>query len=296
MIFQMVGPLGVREFLRDSGAMTSENLVDVAGVDAEGLRFQRACFGPRSAPDLMDVQLYVCADLDAFRRQKLIRARTIAACRYFGADRGAKAWRADRKRFGIDACDIYGLSEVMGPDSRRNRAHQRWTDLLGRSFIPKLWTAQRQPAAEREEGELVFTSLTKEAMPVIRYRTRDLDAADAGQRHRHAADGQDRRPLRRHAHRARRQCLSLASREMILRCGRPGAALRDRIDPAKSPRRNSYRGRSPRGVATNPQPASAASRRETEDHIGILADIRVLPCGSLARIGRQRHNTVRDLR
>ena len=58
-----------------------------------------------------------------------------------------------------------------------------------------------------EEGELVFTSLTKQAMPVIRYRTRDLTRLLPGTARTHAADGEDHRPHRRHDDPARRQPL-----------------------------------------------------------------------------------------
>ncbi|SCE19480.1 phenylacetate-CoA ligase [Streptomyces sp. DpondAA-D4] len=79
-------------------------------------------------------------------------------------------------RFAIDAVDIYGLSEVMGPGVAQECVETKdglhiWED----HFYPEVvdpFTGEVQP--DGEEGELVFTSLTKEAMPVIRYRTRDL--------------------------------------------------------------------------------------------------------------------------
>ena len=78
--------------------------------------------------------------------------------------------------FNIDACDIYGLSEVMGPGVAQEFARTKegptiWED----HFIAEIVDpASGRVAGEGEQGELVFTSLTKEAMPVIRYRTRDL--------------------------------------------------------------------------------------------------------------------------
>jgi phenylacetate-CoA ligase len=78
--------------------------------------------------------------------------------------------------FNIDACDIYGLSEVMGPGVAQEFARTKdgptiWED----HFIAEIVDpASGQLAADGDRGELVFTSLTKEAMPVIRYRTCDL--------------------------------------------------------------------------------------------------------------------------
>jgi phenylacetate-CoA ligase len=78
--------------------------------------------------------------------------------------------------FGIDALDIYGLSEVMGPGVASECVETKdgatiWED----HFYPEIIDPQTgQVLPEGEEGELVFTTLTKEALPVIRYRTRDL--------------------------------------------------------------------------------------------------------------------------
>ena len=77
---------------------------------------------------------------------------------------------------GIDAVDIYGLSEVMGPGVASECVESKdgpvvWED----HFYPEIINPDTgELVADGEEGELVFTSLTKEAMPIIRYRTRDL--------------------------------------------------------------------------------------------------------------------------
>jgi phenylacetate-CoA ligase len=77
---------------------------------------------------------------------------------------------------GIDAVDIYGLSEVMGPGVASECVETKdgpviWED----HFYPEIIDPETgEPVADGEEGELVFTSLTKEALPIIRYRTRDL--------------------------------------------------------------------------------------------------------------------------
>jgi phenylacetate-CoA ligase len=77
---------------------------------------------------------------------------------------------------GIDAVDIYGLSEVMGPGVANECVETKdgptiWED----HFYPEIIHPDTgEPVADGELGELVFTSLTKEALPIIRYRTRDL--------------------------------------------------------------------------------------------------------------------------
>jgi phenylacetate-CoA ligase len=76
----------------------------------------------------------------------------------------------------MHAVDIYGLSEVMGPGVANECVETKdGLHSLGGSFLSGGdRSAERRGAARGEQGELVFTSLTKEAMPVIRYRTRDL--------------------------------------------------------------------------------------------------------------------------
>jgi phenylacetate-CoA ligase len=84
--------------------------------------------------------------------------------------------RAVQDRAGIRAVDIYGLSEVMGPGVSQEAGETQdglhvWED----HFLPEVVDpVTLEPLPEGEEGELVFTSLTKQAMPVVRYRTRDL--------------------------------------------------------------------------------------------------------------------------
>ena len=79
-------------------------------------------------------------------------------------------------RMDIDAVDIYGLSEVMGPGVANECVETKdgptiWED----HFYPEIIHPDTgEPVADGEMGELVFTSLTKEALPIIRYRTRDL--------------------------------------------------------------------------------------------------------------------------
>jgi phenylacetate-CoA ligase len=95
----------------------------------------------------------------------------------FGAEPWTEAMRAEiEARAGIDAVDIYGLSEVMGPGVASECVESKdgpviWED----HFYPEIIDPDTgEVLPEGSEGELVFTSLTKEALPVIRYRTRDL--------------------------------------------------------------------------------------------------------------------------
>ena len=94
---------------------------------------------------------------------------------------GAEPWtdemrRAVEARTRLKAVDIYGLSEVMGPGVSQEAAETQdglhvWED----HFLPEIVDPLTlEPVPDGEEGELVFTTLTKQAMPVIRYRTRDL--------------------------------------------------------------------------------------------------------------------------
>jgi phenylacetate-CoA ligase len=94
---------------------------------------------------------------------------------------GAEPWTNDMRkaieqRLDIDAVDIYGLSEVMGPGVANECVETKdgptiWED----HFYPEIIDPETGvPVADGQIGELVFTSLTKEALPIIRYRTRDL--------------------------------------------------------------------------------------------------------------------------
>ena len=94
---------------------------------------------------------------------------------------GAEPWTAEmraeiERRFGLDAVDIYGLSEVMGPGVANECIETKdgptvWED----HFYPEIINPETgEVLPDGEFGELVFTSLTKEALPIIRYRTRDL--------------------------------------------------------------------------------------------------------------------------
>jgi phenylacetate-CoA ligase len=129
-------------------------------------------------PDIIMVTpSYMLAILDEFKRQGIDARSTSLRIGIFGAEPWGNGMRAEiETAFDIDACDIYGLSEVMGPGVAQEFARTKdgptiWED----HFIAEIVDpASGEVLAEGEQGELVFTSLTKEAMPVVRYRTRDL--------------------------------------------------------------------------------------------------------------------------
>ncbi|MFC8286375.1 phenylacetate--CoA ligase PaaK [Streptomyces cyaneofuscatus] len=126
---------------------------------------------------IMITPSYMLTLLDEFERQGFDPRTTSLKVGIFGAEPWTDAMRREiEDRFAIDAVDIYGLSEVMGPGVAQECVETKdglhiWED----HFYPEVvdpFTGEVLP--DGEEGELVFTSLTKEAMPVIRYRTRDL--------------------------------------------------------------------------------------------------------------------------
>ncbi|MDE8347162.1 MAG: AMP-binding protein [Acidocella sp.] len=129
-------------------------------------------------PDIIMVTpSYMLTILDEFHKQGLDPRATSLKIGIFGAEPWTDAMRHEiESAFGIDAVDIYGLSEVMGPGVASESAIMKdgptiWEDHFYPEIINPITGAV---LPDGEIGELVFTSLTKQAMPVIRYRTRDL--------------------------------------------------------------------------------------------------------------------------
>src|SRR4051794_20225806 len=126
---------------------------------------------------IMVTPSYMLAILDEYRRINLDPKKSPLRIGIFGAEPWTNAMRAEiEEAFDMNAVDIYGLSEVMGPGVANECVEAKdglhiWED----HFYPEIIDpASGEVLPEGEQGELVFTSLTKEAMPVIRYRTRDL--------------------------------------------------------------------------------------------------------------------------
>jgi phenylacetate-CoA ligase len=129
-------------------------------------------------PDIIMVTpSYMLAIADEFDRQGLDPITSSLRLGIFGAEPWTNEMRREiEARMGIDAVDIYGLSEVMGPGVANECLETKdgptiWED----HFYPEIVNPETgEPVADGEQGELVFTSLTKEALPIVRYRTRDL--------------------------------------------------------------------------------------------------------------------------
>lgn len=126
---------------------------------------------------IMITPSYMLTLLDEFERQGVDPRASSLKVGIFGAEPWTEQMRSEiEERFALDAVDIYGLSEVMGPGVAQECAETKdglhiWED----HFFPEVidpFTEQVLPEGER--GELLFTSLTKQALPIIRYRTRDL--------------------------------------------------------------------------------------------------------------------------
>src|SRR5437016_12733290 len=129
-------------------------------------------------PDIIMVTpSYMLAILDEMERQGDDPAASSLRFGIFGAEPWTNEMRAEMEaRAGLDATDIYGLSEVIGPGVAQECVETKdglhiWED----HFYPEVIDPQTgEVMPEGEKGELVFTTLTKEALPMIRYRTRDL--------------------------------------------------------------------------------------------------------------------------
>ena len=97
---------------------------------------------------------------------------------------GAEPWTVEmrmeiERKLKINAFDIYGLCEILGPGVAMECIHHSGLHIYEDHFLPEILDpATDKPAADGETGELIFTTLTKEAMPLIRYRTKDLTSMD----------------------------------------------------------------------------------------------------------------------
>jgi phenylacetate-CoA ligase len=248
---------------------------------------------------IMVTPSYMLAILDEFRRQGCEPRSTSLRIGIFGAEPWGEGMRAEiESAFGIDACDIYGLSEVMGPGVAQEFVATKdgptiWED----HFLPEIidpLTGSRM--GEGERGELVFTSLTKEALPIIRYRTRDLTCLLPG----------SVTAMRRMAKISGRSDDMLIVRgvnvfpsqveEVILGCA--GLAPHYEIEITRPNRLDEIciivEARAELAGAALPVQAQLLAAR-LKDHVGISADIRIVASGSLARsAGKASH--VRDRR
>ncbi|WP_147126292.1 phenylacetate--CoA ligase PaaK [Shimia ponticola] len=129
------------------------------------------------ATTIMVTPSYVLSILDEYRAQGRDPRESSLQVGIFGAEPWTNAMRTEiEEAFDMHAVDIYGLSEIIGPGVANECVETKdglhiWED----HFYPEVINPETgEPVADGELGELVFTSLTKEAFPIIRYRTRDL--------------------------------------------------------------------------------------------------------------------------
>ena len=135
-------------------------------------------------PDvIMVTPSYLLTVIDEFERQGIDPRSTSLKVGIFGAEPWTEQMRTEiEDRMDIHAVDIYGLSEVMGPGVSQECVETKdglhiWED----HFLPEVVDPiDGTPLRDGEQGELLFTSLTKEALPIIRYRTRDLTTLRPG--------------------------------------------------------------------------------------------------------------------
>lgn len=149
-------------------------VVPISGGMTERQVTLMADFKPRI---IMVTPSYMLSILDEFRRQGVDPRECSLAVGIFGAEPWTNAMRSEiEAAFDMHAVDIYGLSEVMGPGVANECVETKdglhvWED----HFYPEIINPETgEPVADGEMGELVFTTLTKEGLPIIRYRTRDL--------------------------------------------------------------------------------------------------------------------------
>jgi phenylacetate-CoA ligase len=126
---------------------------------------------------IMVTPSYMLNILEEFHRQGLNPRESSLQTAIFGAEPWTNAMRLEiEQAFDMHAVDIYGLSEIMGPGVANECVETKdglhiWED----HFFPEVIDpVTGEPVADGQEGELVFTTLTKEGLPMIRYRTRDL--------------------------------------------------------------------------------------------------------------------------
>jgi phenylacetate-CoA ligase len=240
-------------------------------------------------PDIITVTpSYMLSILDEFKRQGLDPRLTSLKVGIFGAEPWTNGMREEIERaFDMHAVDIYGLSEVIGPGvacecvETKDGLHL-WED----HFYPEIIdpeTGRVLPDGER--GELVFTSLTKEAMPIIRYRTRDLTRLLPG----------TARTMRRMEKVTGRSDDMMIVRgvnvfptqieEQILRV--PGLSGHYQVVLTRENRLDAMQvlvEATPDAVSTEARAAAAAQlARLVKDHIGSSADITVLEPGGVER-------------
>lgn len=252
------------------------------------------------APEIIMVTpSYMLSILDEFRKQGVDPRTSSLRIGIFGAEPWTDSMRDEiEQAFDIQASDIYGLSEVMGPGVAQEFGGTRegltiWED----HFYPEIINPETgEVLPDGEEGELVFTSLTKEALPIIRYRTRDLTRLMPG----------TRTPMRRMAKITGRSDDMLIIRgvnvfptqieEQILKCS--GLAPHFLIEITRPDRLDEVKitvEARPGLEQTDYGPQGRLLGTCLKDNVGITVQVVVVPSGTLER-STGKAARVRDLR
>jgi phenylacetate-CoA ligase len=247
---------------------------------------------------IMITPSYMLSVLDEFRRQGIDPRSSSLRYGIFGAEPWTESMRREiEQAFDIQASDIYGLSEVMGPGVAQEFAGDSGPTIWEDHFLAEIVDpATGEVLPDGAEGELVFTSLTKQALPIIRYRTRDLTRLLPGVH----------TPMRRMAKITGRSDDMLIIRgvnvfpsqveEQVLKC--PGLAPHFLIEISRPGRMDevTIHVEVRAGVAPDEQAAQGKLLSAyIKEVIGISARTQIAPADSLARsTGKASH--VRDLR
>jgi phenylacetate-CoA ligase len=248
---------------------------------------------------IMMTPSYLLSILDEFKRRGIDPRSTSLRYGIFGAEPWTESMRREiEEAFAIEATDIYGLSEVIGPGVAQEFVEHKGASTIWEDhFYPEVVNPETgEVLPDGSEGELVFTSLTKQALPIIRYRTRDLCRLLPG----------GPTPMRQMSKITGRSDDMLIIRgvnmfptqveEQILRC--PGLAPHFMIEVKRPGRMDEVM------IEVECRDGLAPAERESEgrllgnfikDNIGISARVRVLSPGSVER-SAGKAKRVRDLR
>ncbi|MGK5446280.1 phenylacetate--CoA ligase PaaK [Streptomyces radiopugnans] len=237
---------------------------------------------------IMVTPSYMLALLDEFERQGVDPRDSSLEVGIFGAEPWTEGMRREiEERAGLHAVDIYGLSEVMGPGVAQECVETKdglhiWEDHFYPEVVDPI-TGEVLP--DGEEGELVFTSLTKQALPVVRYRTRDLTRLLPG----------TARPAFRRMEKVTGRCDDMIIlrgvnvfptqiEEILLRV--PGVAPHFQIRLTRRGRMDHMTVRVEARPGTGPgqrAAAAAAIARDVKDGVGITVDVDVVDPETLER-------------
>ncbi|MCZ0991747.1 phenylacetate--CoA ligase PaaK [Streptomyces diastatochromogenes] len=249
---------------------------------------------------IMVTPSYMLTLLDEFERQGVDPRSTSLKVGIFGAEPWTEEMRREiEERMNIHAVDIYGLSEVIGPGVAQECVETKdglhvWEDHFYPEVVDPL-TGEVLP--DGEEGELVFTSLTKEALPIIRYRTRDLTRLLPG----------TARPVFRRIEKITGRCDDMIIlrgvnvfpsqiEEIVLRT--PGVAPHFQIQLSRRERMDHMTVHVEARPGTGPDQRDAAARaiaQGVKDGVGVTVEVKIVDPETLERsLGKLRR--VKDLR